>query len=75
MLEYFNPEDNELEDYNHHKQIRVKTTRPPNTPDQCEFKIEGITRVIEGKDNKKAPSEEGITAEIFKKTFKILQKA
>jgi hypothetical protein len=31
--------------------------------------------VIEGMDNKKAPGEDGITAEIFKQTFKILPKA
>ena len=38
MLEYFTPEDNELEDNNYHKKVRDKTTRPPNTPDDCEFK-------------------------------------
>jgi hypothetical protein len=70
MLEYFIPEDNELEDNNDHKQVRDKTTRPPKTPDDCEFTIEEIRRVIEGMDNKKAPGEDGITAE----TFKILPK-
>ena len=75
MLEYFTPEDNELEDNNYHKQVREKTTRPPNTPDDCEFTIDEIRRVIEGMDNKKAPGEDGIPAEIFKQTFKILQKA
>jgi len=75
MLEYFTPEDNELEDNNYHKQVREKTTRPPNTPDDCEFTIDEIRRVIEGMDNKKAPGEDGITAEIFKQTFKILPKS
>ena len=73
-IKYFTPEDNELED-NYHKQVRDKTTRPPNTPDDCEFTVEEIRRVIEGMDNKKAPGEDGIPAEIFKQTFKILQKA
>jgi len=72
MLEYFTPEDYELEDNNCNKQVRDKTTRPPNTPDDCEFTIDEIRRVIEGMDNKKAPGEDGITAEIFKQTFKIL---
>jgi hypothetical protein len=33
ILEYFTPEDNELEDNYHHKQIRDMTARPPNTQD------------------------------------------
>jgi hypothetical protein len=71
MQEYFTPEDNEYKDSNYHKQVRDKATRPPNTPDDCEFTIEDVRRVIEGMDNKKAPGEDGITAKIFKETFKI----
>jgi hypothetical protein len=71
MLEYFTPADNEYEDSNYHKQVREKATRPPNTPDECEFKIEEIRGVIEGMDNKKASGEDGIISEIFKHTFKI----
>jgi len=74
MLEYFTPEDNELEDSNYHKQVRDKTTRPPNTPDDCEFTIDEIRRVMERMDNKKAQGEDGITAEIFKHS-EYLQKA
>jgi hypothetical protein len=75
MLEYFTPEDNELEDNNYHKHVRAITTRPINTPDDSAFAREEIRRVIEGMDNKKAPGEDGITAEIHKETFKILPKA
>ena len=75
MLEYFTPEDKKLEDNNYHKQVRGKVSRPPDTPDDCEFTIDEIRRVIEGMDNKKAPGEDGITAEIFKQTFKILPKS
>jgi hypothetical protein len=46
MLECFTSGDNDLEDNNHHKQARDKTTRPPNTPDGCEITIEEIRRVI-----------------------------
>jgi hypothetical protein len=74
MLEYFTPQDNELEDNNHHKKVRDKTTRPPNTPDDFKIIIEKIRRVIEGMDNKKATGEDGIAAEIYKQTFKILLK-
>jgi hypothetical protein len=55
MIEHFTPKDNEHEDNNYHKQVRDKATRPPNTPDDCEFTIDEIRRVIEGMDNKKAP--------------------
>jgi hypothetical protein len=36
MLEYFTAEDNEVEDNNHHNQVR-DITRPLNTPDDREF--------------------------------------
>jgi len=51
------------------------TNRPINTPDDCEFTREEIRGVIEGMNNKKAPGEDGITAEIHKQTFKILPKS
>jgi len=53
MLEYFTPEDKELED-NHHKQVTELTDQLPNTPDDREFSREYIRRVIEGMNNKKA---------------------
>jgi hypothetical protein len=74
MLDHFTPKDNELED-NYHKQVRAITTQPINTPDDSEFKREEIRRVIEGMDNKKVPGEDGITAEIYKQTIKILPKS
>jgi tRNA(Ile)-lysidine synthase TilS/MesJ len=54
MLEYFTPEDNELEDNNHHKQVRDITARPPNTPDDRKFTREEIRKVVEGM-NKRRP--------------------
>jgi len=38
MLEYFTPEDNDLEDTYHHKHIRELTYKQPNTPDDREIK-------------------------------------
>jgi len=37
MQEYFTPEDNEVEDNNHHKQVRELTDQQPNTPDDRDF--------------------------------------
>jgi hypothetical protein len=75
MLEYFTPEDNELEDNNYHTQVRDITNRPINTPDDCDFTREEIGSVIECMNNKKAPGADGITAEIHKQTFKIFPKS
>jgi len=75
MQEYLTPEDNELEDNDHHKQVRDITARPPNTPDDREFTREEIIKVIEGMNNKKAPGEEDIKTEIYKLTFKIFPKS
>ena len=75
MLEYFAPEDNELEDNNHHKQVRELTDQQPNTLDDREFTREEIRRVIDGMNNKKAPEDDDITAEIYKGTFKLFPKS
>jgi hypothetical protein len=75
MLEYFTPEDNELEDNNHHKHVRELTVQQPNTSDDREFTREEIRSVIEGMNNKKTPWKDGITAEIYKVTSKLFPKA
>jgi len=75
MLEYFTPEDNDLDDNNHHKHIRELTDKRPNTPDDREFTRKEFGRMIDVMSNKKAPGEDGITAEIYKITFKIFPKS
>ena len=55
MLEYFTPEDNDLEDNDHHKHVRDITARLPNTPDDREFTREETGNVIEGMNNNKYP--------------------
>ena len=65
MLEYFTSEDNDLDDNNHHKHIRELTDKQSNTPDDREFTREENGSVIEGMNNKKAPGEDGLTAEIY----------
>jgi len=46
MLEYFPPEYNDLEDNNHHKQVRDLTARMPNIPDDRYFTREEIGKVM-----------------------------
>jgi len=52
-----------------HTQTTHITNRQINAPKDCDFTREEIRRVTEGMDNKKAPDEDGITAEIHKQTF------
>ena len=52
MLEYFTPEDKDLDDKNHYKQIRELTDRQPKTPDDREFTREDLGWVIEGLEKK-----------------------
>ena len=75
MLAYFTPDDNELEDNDHHKHIRGQTEHPPNTQDDRDFTIDEIRNIIEGMDGRKAPGEDGITGEIYKHTFNIFPKS
>ena len=75
MLEYFTPEDNDLDDNNHQNHIRKLTDEQPNKPDGREFTREEIGRVIEGMNNKKAPGKDGKTAEIYKQSYKIFPKS
>jgi len=63
MLEHFTPEDNEHDDSEFHKQVRVQSQETVNLPDDREFTITEIRNAIENMDNKKAP--EGITGENF----------
>ena len=75
MLHYFTPEDNALEDNDHHKNVRAHTEQPHNTSDDREFTIDEIRKVIEAMDNRKAPGEDNITGEIYKQTFNIFPKS
>jgi hypothetical protein len=71
MLDYFTPKDNEYDDNDYHKQVTAQAQEPVNSADDREFNIEEIRNAVESMDNKKAPGEESITGEIYKKTFEI----
>ena len=75
MLHYFTPEDNALEDNDHHKNVTAHTEQPHNTPDDREFTTDEIRKVIEAMDNRKAPGKDGVTGEIYKQTLNIFPKS
>jgi len=64
MLEYFIPEDNDLDDNNNQKHFREITDKQPNTADVREFTREEIGSVIDEVNNKTSPGQDGITVEI-----------
>jgi len=75
MLEYFTPEDNDLDNDIHHKYIKEITDKQPNTTDDSEFTREEIGSVIEGMSIEKASGKDGKKAEIYKLTFKIFPRS
>jgi len=57
ILEYFTPEDKDMDDNNQHKHIRELTDKQPNTPDDREFTREEIGSVFKGISYNKATGE------------------
>ena len=70
MLDSFVPQDDESNDSEYHKQIRLETKEAPNTPHDIQFTKEEIRSILEGIDHKKAPGEDGITSNVLQHTFK-----
>jgi hypothetical protein len=68
MLDYLITEDRE-EENQHHKNIRKMTEEPINTRDDGEFTQGEIKQTIESFNSKKAPGMDGITSDIFLRTF------
>jgi hypothetical protein len=67
MLEHFTTDDTKL-----HKQIRLQSQKIVNTTDDRNFITTEIKNAVDSLNNKKAPTENGITGQIFKQTFQNL---
>jgi hypothetical protein len=65
MLRNFTPEDNQNDDTEYHKQLRVLTQESIDTANDKEFTVQEIKNAVASMGNKKAPGEDGITSEIF----------
>jgi len=74
MIKKFAPDDNQEDDTETHRKIRVCTHTPPDTDDDEEFTIQEVTNVVMGMGNKKAPGEDGILNEVWKGVALILPK-
>jgi hypothetical protein len=72
MLEHFAPEYNHNDDSDFHKQARILSHELADTEDDKYFTVKEIRKVVAIMGNKNAPREDGITGEIYKRTFEIL---
>ena len=71
MLDHLITRDDQNDDLDYHKRIRTKIREPSQTADNREFTPAEIKSAIEDLKNKKAPSEDGITGEIYKRVYKL----
>jgi len=68
MFDYLITDDGE-EENQHHKNIRKMIAEPIYTSDDAEFAQREIKQTIESFNRKKAPGMDGITSDIFLRTF------
>ena len=74
MMETFTPEDNKMDDNEHHKMVRPIALLPTDAPDDRKFTIDEVKKTVESMNNKKAPGDDGITGDIYYYAFKTLPK-
>ena len=74
MMETFTPEDNKMDDNEHHKLVRAQALLPTDAADDRKFTIDEVKKTVESMNNKKAPGDDGITGDIYNCAFKTLPK-
>jgi len=70
MLDHLITIDDRTDDSDYHKRIRTKIREPSQTTDDREFTPAEIKNTME-ELKKKAPGEEGIRGEIYKRVYKL----
>jgi len=71
MLDHLITRDDRTDDLDYHKIIRTKFREPSQTAKDREFTPAEIKNAIEELKNRKAPGEDGITGEIYKRVYKL----
>ena len=72
MIQKLTPEDNQ-DDYNAiHKQIRTITQETIDIADDKEFSVQEVKKAVASMGGKKAPGENGIPSEVYKRLVEIL---
>ena len=72
ILDHIITKDDRTDDTDYHKRIRREIRELNQTEDDREFTPAEIKNAIEELNNKKAPGEDGITGEIYKRVYKLL---
>jgi hypothetical protein len=73
MMETFAPKDNDLDNNDYHKAVQTLVEQPVNTEDDREFTKEELGNTIASMNNNKAPGTDGITGNIYKQVFNMVQ--
>ena len=74
MAEHLIPKDDAKDDTEYHKQIRKQVKEPIQTEEDREYTKEEVKNAIAELKHKKAPGEDAITAEIYKRVYKQFPK-
>jgi len=72
IMQNLTPEDNQDDDNAIHKQIRAITQETIETADDKEFSEQEVKNAVASMGGKKAPGEDGIPNEVYKKLVEIL---
>jgi len=71
LLEHFTPDDKEEDDTELHKLARALALEPADTDDDIDINAEESRNAVVSMNKKKAPSEDGITGEVYKSAFEV----
>jgi len=69
MLDHHIAVDNKRDDNEHHKSILKQIRKLVKTDDDGDLTLAEVMNAIEEAANKKAPGEDGITGEIYKRDY------
>jgi len=72
MLQVLTPEDNQEDDTELEKNIRVVAQEDIDTDDEKAFNVQEVKNLVLGVCKNKAPGEDGIPTEVFKSVEEIL---
>jgi len=70
MLDYVIPKDEQIDDTDHHKRIRVLLKEPTLTADDRDCTPTEVKNSTDDLKHKKAPGEDGITGDIYQRVYK-----
>jgi ribonuclease HI len=69
MAEHLIPKDDETEDTEYHKKLRIQVKEPIQTVEDREYTTEEVKNAIAELKHKKAPGEDNITEEIYQRVY------